>query len=104
MSKPQCCKRVWRDHRDYPCARSGKVERDGKWYCGLHDPESRKRKDTERRAKWDLQYRQHEHKRKIERLKEEFIIEARTARAEDTLHLMWAKLDELIAAESETIQ
>lgn len=40
---------VW---RDYPCSKNAKVERDGKWYCGTHDPV----KVAERKAKRDAVY------------------------------------------------
>lgn len=47
----QCCADVRNDfgvgyHR---CQNNGKVERDGKWFCGIHDPV----KVAERRAKID---------------------------------------------------
>ena len=34
------------------CAYKGKVERDGKWYCGTHDPVRRKAKSDANMAKW----------------------------------------------------
>ena len=36
--KPQCCAKVWSSTawRPIPCAKSGKVQVDGKWYCGTH--------------------------------------------------------------------
>lgn len=36
----KCCGTVWPAgaFRSYPCSRNAKVERDGKWYCGTHDP------------------------------------------------------------------
>lgn len=43
---PQSCARF------RPCAKAGKVMRDGKWYCGIHDPESEKA----RRAAIDAKY------------------------------------------------
>ena len=35
----QCSGRIWERYRDYPCTRPAKVERGGRWYCGMHDPE-----------------------------------------------------------------
>ena len=40
---------VW---RDYPCSKNAKVYRDGKWYCGIHDPV----KVAEREAKRSAAY------------------------------------------------
>ena len=37
----------------YQCSRSAVVERDGKPYCKIHDPEYIKRKDAERQAKYE---------------------------------------------------
>lgn len=41
------------------CYNTGKVLRDGTWYCGVHDPvakqEKRQAKDDARRAEWDRQ-------------------------------------------------
>ena len=40
MSAPGCSKRVHEGSRSYACSRRGAVERDGKWYCRQHDPDS----------------------------------------------------------------
>jgi uncharacterized Zn finger protein (UPF0148 family) len=42
-------------HR-YTCARPATVERDGKLFCSIHDPEYVKRKSEERSAKWRKQF------------------------------------------------
>lgn len=34
------------------CSRNAKVERKGKWYCGIHDPEYVAKKNEEKRARW----------------------------------------------------
>src|SRR5690606_6555200 len=36
----------------YPCGNRAKVERGGKWYCGVHDPVRLAKKMQERDAKW----------------------------------------------------
>ena len=33
-----CCARISGDYNDYACGNRGKVERDGKPYCLIHDP------------------------------------------------------------------
>ena len=56
---------VWSRHT-YACGKTAKVERDGKWYCGIHDPvrvaakraerdAEYARKCTERSAKWSME-------------------------------------------------
>ncbi len=30
------------DYRSHRCLRNAKIERDGKWYCGTHDPVAKK--------------------------------------------------------------
>jgi hypothetical protein len=61
MEKPQkdaaqkaCCERVWskdRWPRQYDCQKRATVERDGKHYCGTHDPEAVKRRNAKAEAK-----------------------------------------------------
>ena len=59
---------------DHQCSRKGKFERDGKWYCGQHDPV----KVAERRKKADVKWRA---KMTIEDLKYSGIVACRKARA-----------------------
>lgn len=41
--KPQCAANVFGPRvQHWQCTRSGKVQRDGKWYCATHDPEAKK--------------------------------------------------------------
>lgn len=51
--QPACSAKVWDGWRRTPCARAGKVERDGKWFCRQHDPVA----IAARRAKSDAIYR-----------------------------------------------
>lgn len=44
----------------YPCSRKGKVQREGKWYCAIHDPEAVKTRDAERRNKWNADWKKKE--------------------------------------------
>lgn len=39
-----------------PCKRSATIERDGKWYCKIHDPEYRKQRATERTKVWEKKF------------------------------------------------
>ncbi len=43
----------WGAFHQSRCQKKAVVERDGKWYCKIHDPEYIKQKDTERKAKRD---------------------------------------------------
>lgn len=38
------------------CSKAAKVEREGKWYCGIHDPVLLAAKATERHTKWEAEY------------------------------------------------
>lgn len=50
-----CSEGIWNkwSRNRFPCGKKAKVERDGKPYCGVHDPEKRKAKDAERQVEWD---------------------------------------------------
>ena len=39
------------------CSRDGVVERDGIWFCKLHDPVAIKQKDEAKEAKWDAKWK-----------------------------------------------
>ena len=45
-----CCGSTWTSRWINHCHNKGKVERDGKWYCGIHDPVAVKKKRDERNA------------------------------------------------------
>lgn len=56
MDKQMCCVRVsgegqWGDFNQRQCQKPANVERNGKWYCKIHDPEYQRQKDAEREAK-----------------------------------------------------
>ncbi len=59
--KPKCCAitRV-SDFRRHECSNNAKVERNGKWYCGAHDPVVRAERQAKRDAVDDAR---HERKR-----------------------------------------
>ena len=42
----------------HPCYESATVERNGKWYCTIHDPEYIKAKDAEQMAIYDKDFEQ----------------------------------------------
>lgn len=56
----QCCKQVcdsaiW---HSYQCRKKSVVIRDGKPYCKIHDPEYKKKKNEEKRKKWDKEWKE----------------------------------------------
>lgn len=56
VEKTQCCVRVFSsdrmDFRGHMCAKNATIERDGKWYCGTHDPVAMAEKQRARDAQW----------------------------------------------------
>ena len=54
MEKHQCSVRVFGDRGfHWQCERKAIIERDGKLYCKIHDPEYVKAKNIKLQAKWD---------------------------------------------------
>ena len=57
--KHTCCGASWAkgSYRPKTCGKTAKFERDGKWYCGTHDPVAieakRVKQNAEFQAKWD---------------------------------------------------
>ncbi len=43
--KEYCETDVWSEYRAYRCSAKAKVERDGKSYCGRHDPVAKAERD-----------------------------------------------------------
>ena len=48
----------WGAFHPHQCLKKATVEREGKHYCTIHDPEYVKEESKKRRAKWDEQIRQ----------------------------------------------
>ena len=54
----KCSKQVWSGSwHTRPCKKPGKVQHEGKWYCGVHNPERRIKRDQEWRAASDARER-----------------------------------------------
>ena len=79
MSAPKCAERVypsgsWCGH---DCTKTVKVERDGKWYCGIHDPVKVAEKRAERaaaaRARMDEADRAYRRQKAIQKAERELI-------------------------------
>ena len=57
--KHQCEKQVWIKGswgRFKLCANNATFLRDGKWYCGIHDPEKVKNRQEKRAAEWKAKW------------------------------------------------
>ncbi|MBE6441400.1 MAG: hypothetical protein E7022_03575 [Desulfovibrio desulfuricans] len=55
-----CCERVshgkgW-NRWDEACGRTASVERNGKWYCKIHDPVRRSEMKAKREAEWNARW------------------------------------------------
>ncbi len=50
-----CCGRCSDRFTFFNCGKPAKIERDGKWYCGIHDPEKRRLKIQAQDAKWQAE-------------------------------------------------
>ncbi len=48
----RCCFDVGKGYHVTLCANPGKVQVDGKWYCGVHDPIKKAAKQAATNAKW----------------------------------------------------
>src|ERR1039458_7654417 len=50
----KCSVKVYPAERygSFKCQKGATVERDGKWYCGIHDPEKRKEREEKREIKY----------------------------------------------------
>ena len=66
MEKNKCSEIVFGSDafHQHGCPNTGKIERDGKFYCGTHDPVAVKAKLKARDEKWD---REHEERQAIRR-------------------------------------
>lgn len=69
-----CSAKTWSGFSQYPCSRSGKVKRDGKIYCGIHDPVAKKerqeRSSEKNRARWAEERKRHQEERDAAFLRE----------------------------------
>src|SRR4051812_8790364 len=59
--KQKCSARVsgegrWGPFHQHPCQKAAKIEREGKWYCGTHDPVAKKKRDETTRARWQAKF------------------------------------------------
>lgn len=67
-SSDKCCAEVWQRHsmRPYCCGAKAKVERDGKFYCGRHDPVASAAKAAARATEFDKEWSERKRKFALE--------------------------------------
>ena len=55
----RCCKHIFTGERwdfsGHQCSRKGIIEKDGKLYCKIHDPEAEQKRRKEQQEKWDAE-------------------------------------------------
>lgn len=76
--KPKCCAEVYRNYDWYPCGHHGKYQHDNKWYCGLHNPEAKAKRNARERARWARETKIRGAKSEVDRLRNEVIEAARS--------------------------
>jgi hypothetical protein len=69
----RCCKGIYRNYSLYQCSAKASVERDGKFYCGRHDPVKCKAKSDARHTAFLAEVEVREKQRKKERAAEELL-------------------------------
>ncbi len=52
--KKQCSEDVFERYWDHPCSKLAVIERDGAWYCKIHDPEYIKVKRAKEEAAYQV--------------------------------------------------
>jgi len=52
----KCSGRVYDGYRHWPCSKPAKYERDGKHYCGIHNPEAAERRAAKSKAVYDARF------------------------------------------------
>lgn len=103
--KPKCSQRIrprgagMAFSSGHTCDRNGAIQRDGKWYCGQHDPEAVAARNKALNAKWEAKWAAQEaaekHSQSIERARDKVIAAARRVRKSVTA---FPNLDTLYAA------
>lgn len=48
------------NHRHFHCNNKAKIYRNGKWYCGIHDPDKIAEKKRLQQEKWDKKWAESE--------------------------------------------
>lgn len=80
-----CCREVYgQSWGGHPCGKAAKVERDGHYYCGTHDPVRVVAKDEARRQKWTAKW-------EAERADRKAAIDKQAALEQDAARYRWLR-------------
>lgn len=60
LKKHKCEGIIFESFHNYPCGNNAKVERDDKWYCGIHDPERKRKKREAQEKTWEEESKKRE--------------------------------------------
>lgn len=63
----------WDSFHPQQCQKNAVVERNGKWYCKIHDPVYIKQKNDASMQKWEEKWKAEEHKHHMQRLAPELL-------------------------------
>ena len=85
--KHTCCGRIQSNFRFYTCGKAAKFERDGKHYCGTHDPVSIGEKNAVKNAAWKAEREAKDAARKAQ-LDKQAEIERRASCYDDLLEML----------------
>lgn len=56
VKKKTCCGMIWAGYHRYACGNGAKFEREGNWYCGIHDPVKIKERQDAKEADWAAEF------------------------------------------------
>ena len=69
--KHQCVERVFGDRGfNWRCSNNGTVEKDGKWFCGIHSPEAVAKRGAKQEARYQLEHEANEKRWERQKVKE----------------------------------
>ena len=52
MTAHKCAGEIYESHRFWDCSKTGKLNEDGKWWCGIHAPSAVAARRAKQDAKW----------------------------------------------------
>lgn len=75
----KCCASVFGKWSSHNCENKAKMEHEGKWYCGIHDPVRKAEKDRAWREKFDREWGESQEKYRKEAQREKFLLKCEEA-------------------------
>lgn len=59
--------------RDYSCRNPGRMNENGRWWCGVHAPSTKARKDAKVAARWDAKAKARDQLNEVSYAKDEVV-------------------------------